>query len=81
MPPPILFDVVEEGLRIPPSTISFAVNQEMKGIAGQFLQQYFSIFDYENRQSLLNAYHEHALFSMTISPGFAARYNLIAFTL
>ena len=74
LPPPILFDVVEEGLKVPASKRSFALNQEAKDIAGQFLQQYFLIFDNDNRQNLLNAYHENASFSLTVSPALPARY-------
>ncbi|XP_033207887.1 nuclear RNA export factor 1-like [Belonocnema kinseyi] len=73
LPPPISFDVVEEGLKIPSSKRSFTLNQEAKDIAGQFLQQYFSIFDNDNRQNLLNAYHEKVSFSLTVSPGLPSR--------
>lgn len=33
----------------------------------QFLEQYFLLFDSESRQPLLNAYHQYALFSMTMA--------------
>lgn len=45
----------------------FVANAKAQEIASQFLQQYFLIFDSENRQPLLDAYDEHACFSMTIS--------------
>lgn len=64
MPPPIGFDV-DEGTHIPPSQQTFLCNQESQGIVRQFLEQYFLIFDSDNRQPLLQAYHEQASFSMT----------------
>lgn len=41
----------------------------------QFLEQYFIIFDSENRQPLLNAYHENALFSSTMAYPYAQKQN------
>ncbi|XP_003707929.1 nuclear RNA export factor 1 isoform X2 [Megachile rotundata] len=67
LPKPILFDVVDEGNKMPPSQRMFVGNAKAQEIASQFLQQYFVIFDSENRQPLLDAYDEHACFSMTVS--------------
>ena len=67
LPKPILFDVADEGNKIPPSQRMFVANAKAQEIASQFLQQYFLIFDSENRQPLLDAYDEHACFSMTVS--------------
>ncbi|KAG7199785.1 hypothetical protein KM043_000448 [Ampulex compressa] len=67
LPRPILFDVVDEGTKLPPLCRMFVANAKAQEIASQFLQQYFAIFDSENRQPLLDAYEEHACFSMTIS--------------
>lgn len=36
-------------------------------IVRQFLEQYFILFDSDNRQPLLDAYHEQAMFSLTAS--------------
>ena len=44
-----------------------AVDAKVQEIAKQFLLLYFTVFDSENRQPLLDAYDEHACFSMTIS--------------
>ncbi|XP_071862194.1 nuclear RNA export factor 1 [Bombus fervidus] len=65
LPKPILFDVVL-GNKIPPSQRMFVANAKAQEIASQFLQQYFLIFDSENRQPLLDAYVEDACFSMTV---------------
>ncbi|KAG9437753.1 nuclear RNA export factor 1 [Apis mellifera carnica] len=67
LPKPILFDVADEGNKMPPSQRMFVANAKAQEIASQFLQQYFLIFDSENRQPLLDAYVEHACFSMTMS--------------
>ncbi|KOC68173.1 Nuclear RNA export factor 1 [Habropoda laboriosa] len=67
LPKPILFDVVDEGNKMPLSQRMFVANSKAQEIASQFLQQYFLIFDSENRQPLLDAYDEHACFSMTVS--------------
>jgi nuclear RNA export factor len=42
-------------------------NTKAQEVASQFLQQYFIVFDSENRQPLLDAYHEHACLSMTVT--------------
>ncbi|RZC37440.1 nuclear RNA export factor 1 [Asbolus verrucosus] len=66
LPPPISFDISEE-VHLPTTQQTFLCNQEGESIVRQFLEQYFLIFDSENRQPLLQAYHESALFSMTMS--------------
>ncbi|XP_024870529.1 nuclear RNA export factor 1-like [Temnothorax curvispinosus] len=67
LPRPIVFDVVDEAAKILPSQRMFVGDAKIQDIASQFLQQYFTIFDSENRQPLLDAYDEHACFSMTIT--------------
>ncbi|XP_011300743.1 nuclear RNA export factor 1-like [Fopius arisanus] len=68
LPPPILFDVSEDSVKLPPTKRIFSANPNAREIANQFLQQYFMVFDSESRQPLLNAYHEHACFSLSITP-------------
>ncbi|XP_076636350.1 nuclear RNA export factor 1 isoform X1 [Colletes latitarsis] len=67
LPKPILFDVADDGNKMPSPQRMFVANAKALEVANQFLQQYFLIFDSENRQPLLDAYNEHACFSMTIS--------------
>ncbi|KAJ1057553.1 hypothetical protein K5549_003026 [Capra hircus] len=45
---------------------SFFGSEELKSLILEFLQQYYLIHDYGNRQGLLGAYHEEACFSLTI---------------
>lgn len=66
MPPPISFDIIEE-VSLPSLQQTFLCNQDGQGIVRQFLEQYFAIFDSDNRQPLLQAYHEHGVFSMTMA--------------
>lgn len=67
LPPPILFDVADEVGKLPSTQRVFVINADAQKIAGQFMEQYFAIFDSDNRQPLLDAYHEQACFSMTVS--------------
>lgn len=53
-------------MTIPQSQQTFLCSADGQGIVRQFLEQYFLIMDSNNRQPLLNAYHEHAIFSMTM---------------
>ncbi|KAL6254293.1 hypothetical protein P5V15_014908 [Pogonomyrmex californicus] len=68
LPRPIVFDVDET--KIPPSQRIFVTDVTAREIAGGFLQQYFTVFDSENRQALLNAYDKDACFSMTITDSY-----------
>ncbi|KAF0884071.1 NXF2 factor, partial [Crocuta crocuta] len=55
-------------LYICPQTLweSFRGNEKLKSLILQFLQQYYLIYDSEDRQGLLTAYHHKACFSLTI---------------
>ncbi|XP_043283476.1 nuclear RNA export factor 1 [Venturia canescens] len=70
LPRPIGFDVENEGTKLPPTQRMFVANAKAQEIASQFLQQYFLIFDSDNRQPLLDAYHEQASFSLTLSQSY-----------
>ncbi|XP_055638003.1 nuclear RNA export factor 1 [Toxorhynchites rutilus septentrionalis] len=65
LPPPIGFDVTDEVAKLPTAKASFLCDMAGADIVRQFLEQYFIIFDSDNRQPLLEAYHEHAMVSMT----------------
>lgn len=64
LPKQIGFDIEDEK-RLPPAKASFLCNSAGADIVRQFLEQYFIIYDSADRQPLLNAYHEHAMFSLT----------------
>ncbi|KAJ8956646.1 hypothetical protein NQ318_014000 [Aromia moschata] len=66
LPPPISFDIAEEH-HLPDPQQTFLCNSDGSSIVRQFLEQYFHIFDTDNRQPLLQAYHENAMFSMTMA--------------
>lgn len=44
---------------------AFLCNQAGAEIVQKFLVQYFELYDSDNRQQLLDAYHEHAMLSIT----------------
>ncbi|XP_046383799.1 nuclear RNA export factor 1-like [Ischnura elegans] len=64
LPPQISFDVTDE-INMPTSKGSFISNPEGQPLVRQFLEQYYSLFDAENRQPLLDAYHQNAMFSLS----------------
>ncbi|XP_058063024.1 nuclear RNA export factor 1 [Anopheles bellator] len=66
LPPPISFDV-DDDVKVPSAKASFLCDAAGADLVRQFLEQYFAIFDSDNRQPLLEAYHEHAIFSLTVN--------------
>jgi nuclear RNA export factor len=62
--PPILFDVNED-FRMPASKGHYVRTEDAKSMARQFLEQYFQLYDSDNREQLVSAYHSEAMFSMT----------------
>uniref|UniRef100_A0A182P4G9 NTF2 domain-containing protein n=1 Tax=Anopheles epiroticus TaxID=199890 RepID=A0A182P4G9_9DIPT len=67
LPPPISFDVPEDDMKLPEAKASFLTDTSGADLVRQFLEQYFTIYDSDNRQPLLEAYHEHAMFSLTVN--------------
>jgi len=67
---PVGFDGLEDELSIVkplPATVgSSFLTPQTKEIACRFLEQYFQIFDSNNRQNLKSSYHDQAVFSLTI---------------
>ncbi|XP_017002287.3 nuclear RNA export factor 1 [Drosophila takahashii] len=73
--PQVTFDLTEQG-RILETKASFLCDNAGAEVVRQFLDQYFRIFDSESRQSLLDAYHENAMLSITMpSANQAGRLN------
>ncbi|XP_075232408.1 nuclear RNA export factor 1-like isoform X2 [Lycorma delicatula] len=68
LPPPITFDV-EDDTPLIPSKGSFLCDLNGSAVIKQFLEQYYTIFDSDSRQPLIDAYHENAQFSLTCTPG------------
>ncbi|XP_069679720.1 nuclear RNA export factor 1 [Periplaneta americana] len=62
--PPILFDVNED-FQMPTNKRNFFCAEGGMSVARQFLEQYYQIYDSDDRQPLINAYHNDALFSIT----------------
>ncbi|XP_077890647.1 nuclear RNA export factor 2 isoform X7 [Ictidomys tridecemlineatus] len=51
---------------IKPCKESYKGSETLKNLVLQFLQEYYLIYDYGDRQGLLSAYHDEACFSLTI---------------
>uniref|UniRef100_A0A8C5R1D5 Nuclear RNA export factor 1 n=1 Tax=Leptobrachium leishanense TaxID=445787 RepID=A0A8C5R1D5_9ANUR len=66
LPPPISFGL-EGPTELPPCKGSYFENDEAKTLVLQFLQRYYSYYDGEDRQGLLNVYHEEACCSLYLS--------------
>ncbi|XP_037935644.1 nuclear RNA export factor 1 [Teleopsis dalmanni] len=54
--------------KLPKSHASCLIQESAASMLQTFLSQYFLIFDSENRQPLLDAYHEKALMSISVAP-------------
>uniref|UniRef100_A0A182JAF5 NTF2 domain-containing protein n=1 Tax=Anopheles atroparvus TaxID=41427 RepID=A0A182JAF5_ANOAO len=67
LPPPISFDIPDDDLQLPVAKASFLSDASAAELVRQFLEQYFIIYDSDNRQPLLEAYHEHAVMSLTVN--------------
>jgi nuclear RNA export factor len=63
--PSIRFDVGPEKTELPPWKKMFLCDVSGHDIAVRFIDDYFAIYDSDNRKDLLNAYHENAVFSLT----------------
>jgi len=50
---------------IPPSIPKLDKNKDATAIVLTFLQEFFKLYDSDNRQPLLDAYHEEAMFSLS----------------
>ncbi|XP_044538752.1 nuclear RNA export factor 1-like [Gracilinanus agilis] len=76
-PTPVAFDV-EKPTMLPSCKGSYFGSETMKGMVTYFLQQYFSVYDSGDRQGLLDAYHEGACCSLSISANIQnpSQYNM-----
>uniref|UniRef100_A0A1B0AGY8 NTF2 domain-containing protein n=1 Tax=Glossina pallidipes TaxID=7398 RepID=A0A1B0AGY8_GLOPL len=63
--PQILFDV-NDIYPLPRAKALFLCDTSGGNIVRQFLEEYFKIFDSDNRQPLLAAYHEQAMMSISV---------------
>ncbi|XP_061162409.1 nuclear RNA export factor 1-like [Saccostrea echinata] len=64
LPPPIVFDL-ETSSELPEVKGSFFINDEIQSSTVNFLKAFFTIYDSDNRQPLMEAYHDEALFSLS----------------
>ncbi|XP_051960553.1 nuclear RNA export factor 1-like [Xyrauchen texanus] len=66
LPPPIGFDLEVAPAVLPPCKPSYFCSEDIKSIILCFLQQYYNVYDSGDRQPLLDAYHDGAIFSLSI---------------
>ncbi|XP_048734460.1 nuclear RNA export factor 1-like [Ostrea edulis] len=64
LPPPIVFDL-ETSSELPAVKGSFFINDEIQSSIVHFLKAYFTLYDSDNRQQLIDAYSDEALFSLS----------------
>lgn len=81
LPPPIGFDVEDDDNKLPAAKASFLCDASGADTVRVFLEQYFMLYDSDNRQPLLEAYHEHAMISLTVvnSPAQTSQQRLQAY--
>ncbi|KAI0983560.1 hypothetical protein GJ496_007293 [Pomphorhynchus laevis] len=77
LPPLIGFAVDDEPLTLPESLYHF-IPADLKDGITHFIKLYFEMFDSNNRQSLINAYHENAVLSLSINSQRAFRFERYA---
>jgi nuclear RNA export factor len=73
--PSISFDVVTPKTALPAWKKLFFSHSSGQNIAEQFIQEYFTMYDSDDRQQLVQAYHKNALFSLTATNNQYATYK------
>uniref|UniRef100_A0A1X7V6T0 TAP-C domain-containing protein n=1 Tax=Amphimedon queenslandica TaxID=400682 RepID=A0A1X7V6T0_AMPQE len=66
LPDPVKFDLPTNIGTIPPSQKGYLVNEDIRSLVVSFLEQYFSLYDGETRDKLLEAYSDNAVFSLSV---------------
>lgn len=66
LPPPITFDL-ETSSELPAVKGSFFINDSIQTSTVNFLKAFFTLYDSDNRQPLMEAYNEEALFSLSVA--------------
>eukprot|EP00095_Tigriopus_kingsejongensis_P005674 maker-scaffold846_size89341-snap-gene-0.13 protein:Tk05674 transcript:maker-scaffold846_size89341-snap-gene-0.13-mRNA-1 annotation:"hypothetical protein DAPPUDRAFT_302769" len=67
LPKLITFDDEDEATQLPPTIVKQTVAAEAETLVLQFLEQYLRVFDSDNREPLVEAYHADAVMSMNTS--------------
>lgn len=65
LPPLIGFDIDAGNVQLPSPQFTFFLNQRGGISATKFVEDYYGIYDSDDRQHLEMAYHDQALFSLT----------------
>jgi nuclear RNA export factor len=64
LPAPILFDVNDDQ-QLPQNKGTYLCDGGGMTFVRQFLEQYYQMYDSDDREPLVNAYHNDAMFSIT----------------
>jgi nuclear RNA export factor len=67
LPGPVKFDLPTNIGVLPPSQKGYLVNEEVRSLVIQFLELFYSVYDGENRDKLLEAYSDNAVFSLSVN--------------
>jgi nuclear RNA export factor len=67
LPSPAKFDLPTSVGQLPPTQKGFVVNDQIQTLVVEFVQQYYSLYDGENRDKLFEAYSEDAVFSLSVN--------------
>jgi nuclear RNA export factor len=68
LPSPVKFDLPVLAGQLPPTQKGFVVNDEVQRLVVEFVKQYYSLYDADNkREKLFEAYSEDAVFSLSVT--------------
>lgn len=74
LPPPITFDI-EARTDLPKSKENYFPNMEVQVPVVKFLKDYFMVYDSDSRAGLTGAYHDKAVFSLSVAYNGAVQYK------
>lgn len=78
LPPPITFGLTTTESNLPASQVMYTVNKEASGLVVKFLKDFFHLYDavdVNDRQRLLDVYHNDAVFSMSCNNTLSSKGN------
>lgn len=74
LPPPITFDI-EARTDLPKSKENYFPSMDVQVPVVKFLKDYFNVYDSDNRSGLAGAYHDRAVFSLSVAYNGAVQYK------
>ncbi|KAL4236273.1 poly(A)+ mRNA export from nucleus [Mactra antiquata] len=74
LPPPITFDI-EARTDLPKAKDNFFPSPEVQSVIVKFVKDYYMVYDSDDRTGLMGAYHDEALFSLSVAYNSAVSYK------